>query len=191
MKFKLVEDIDTLDKVIDLQKEMDTWDYGVVQDGNKFLYDDNNISKVDWGRYVTYTINELTDIKLGTCWDFTNYEYYKLRKLGLNPKAYFIMLKKTTGPWTEKTKDNEIDTHSFVTVNVENDTYWIESAWWNNRGVHKINSLWDVISRFDEQYGSDKEFDLYEYDPTGMDGLSMREYSIRAQQKKVLSRNSS
>ncbi len=161
-----------------LQKEMDKWTYGVIQNGKTYSYDDDSIKDVNWNKYKTQTLKELSKTKTGTCWDFVNYEYDKLKKMGANPKAYMMVLQKSD-------KKDDIVTHTFVTYNDGTDEYWMESAWWPKRGNHKINSIDHVINEFTNTYGKNKSYTLWEYDPSGMDGLSNTDYFDGTQQKIV------
>lgn len=165
-------------QALELSKEMDSWDYGVIQNGKRYFYD-NDMSNVNWSKYRTTPVNELKKKRIGTCWDFTNYEYSVLKKQNQNPKAYMVVLQKSDKP-------DDVVTHTFVTYGNGQKKYWLESAWWKHHGINEIGSIKDVGKKFEEQYGSDKPYSIFEYDPTGIDnGLNDQEYFDRATQKLI------
>lgn len=84
----------------------------------------------------------------GSCHDQVMYEMDKLRKMGLNPKATFVM---------EVTDGGQGGmTHSYVTFKRGNKTYWIEpaSTWPDKSGINEFNSSGDVRKAFRDAHKS-------------------------------------
>lgn len=149
------------------------WDYG-VKVGNQRVLD---TSEVDFSKWRTTPIDQLAKDKIGVCWDFVNYQHAVLKKHGIPDKNYMFVCRMSDDP-------DDIQTHSFTVAQIGNKQYWLESASWPNRGVHEISSVDDVISRVQSAKG--KPYDLYEYNPDGMDrGLTDQEYFDRATQNLV------
>lgn len=74
--------------------------------------------------------------KKGSCHDQVMYEMSELRKMGINPKATFVM---------ECSDDGQGGmTHSFVHYKEGKKTVWLENAWGEKAGIHKYNSLKDI-----------------------------------------------
>ena len=75
--------------------------------------------------------------KKGSCHDQVMYELRELRKLGLDPKALFVM---------EHLGDKGGMTHSLVYFIKNNKAYWVENAWSNRAGVKEYDSI-DAIKK--------------------------------------------
>ena len=150
-----------------LSKTMDNdFEYGVKIDGKKY-YDMN---KVDFSKYRTTPISELEKDKIGTCWDFVNYQHAVLDKNGIPNDNYMFV---------SKLKDGSIQTHTFTIAKVGEQQKWIESAMWSMRGVHDVSSYKDVAKEL--LNGDERAYDIYKYNPTGMDkGLTDQEYFDKA-----------
>lgn len=80
----------------------------------------------------------------GSCHDQVMYELTEFRKMGLNPKADFII---QVGP-----DGQGYETHSFVYLNKDGRCIWFEHAWGTEKGVHVYNSYSemkkDIIERW-------------------------------------------
>ena len=70
--------------------------------------------------------------KQGSCHDQVFYEFDELYKQGLKPKATFIMAVDKNG--------NGGETHSFVSYNKNNKSYWFENAWSDKNGIHEFSN---------------------------------------------------
>ena len=96
--------------------------------------------------------------------------------MGIPDKTYMVLIPKSSNP-------DDLVTHTF-TIFGKNDKeqYWLESAAWPKRGVHKVNSYKDVVSELMDMYGNPGfGYELYQYNPEGMDkGLTDKEYFNRA-----------
>ena len=135
------------------------WDYGVMHNGKRLT----DTEKYNWGQnYRTTPVKELEKTKIGTCWDFTNYQHAQLKKNGIPDKSYMILIPKSSDP-------DDIVTHTFTTFELDGKQYWMESAAWPKRGVHEISSYKDVVSELMDMYGTPGHYELYQYDPEGMD----------------------
>lgn len=84
----------------------------------------------------------------GSCHDQVMYEMAKLRKMGFDPKATFVM---------EVTDGGQGGmTHSYVTFKQGDKTYWIEPAntWSDRSGLNEFSSASDVRKAFREAHKS-------------------------------------
>lgn len=153
--------------VDDLINSLNTeYDYGVIIDGKRY---DDDLSQVDWSKYRTTPIETFKKEKIGVCWDFVNYQHYVCDKNNIPNKNYMIVCQRSDNP-------DDILTHTFTTVSIDDKLYWIESSRWKDRGVHEIKSVNDVFESIRKDEGG-KDCDLYEFNPTGMDkGLTDQEY---------------
>lgn len=169
-------------KVSRLYDEVNSFDYGTIIDGKR--YDETMLDQVDWSRYRTLSIDTIKREKIGNCWDFVNYQHDFLLKNGIPNKSYLFVM--AYGPGKD-----DVVTHTFTIFENNKKSYWFENAWYKKRGIHEIKDVDDVVSVLEANYGK-RAFDLYEYDPTGLDqGLTDQEFFDRVtktdpvRQKKV------
>ena len=152
------------------------WDYGVLHKGEHIT----DISNFDFGKnYKTTPVETLEKEKCGVCWDFVNYQHWKLKQNGIDDKSYMFVMEKP---------DGGIVTHTFTTYELNGKNYWLESAMWPKRGNHEIKDVKDVIPEIQDNYQiHDAPYSLFEYNPDGMDkGLTDTEYFDRATQDLVI-----
>lgn len=74
--------------------------------------------------------------KKGSCHDQVMFEMSELRKMGIKPKATFVMECSDNGQGGM--------THSFVHYKKGKKTVWLENAWSERAGIHEYNSLNDI-----------------------------------------------
>lgn len=94
-------------------------------------------------------------LKKGSCHDQVMYEMSELRKMGINPKATFVMECSNNGQGGM--------THSFVHYKNGKKTVWLENAWESKAGIHEYNSLNDIKREFrkahkDGSFGNSKTY---------------------------------
>lgn len=160
-----------------LLKELnEEWEYGVLHNG-KHVTDTSNFN---FGKdYRTTPIETLKKEKIGTCWDFVNYQHYKLNQAGIQNDSYFLDMDLRT-----KENPNRYITHTFTTYELDGKQYWLESAAWPKRGIHEINSFEDAAKEIVSLYTDDpKPYSLFKYNPDGMDkNLTDLEFADRARE---------
>lgn len=145
-------------KIESLNKDLNKATYGVLINGK--VEEDPN--KIDWGKYKTCTVDEFKKYKAGVCWDFVNYQHDFFKKNGIKDSSYFFVMQNGENPW-------DIVTHTFSIVNGDDKQYWFESSWEKHQGVREVKSYKDVVDVLKKEYGSEYAYDLYSYDPEGMD----------------------
>ena len=79
--------------------------------------------------------DQVEKTKKGSCHDQVMYEIRELKKLGLDPKALFVM---------EHSGNKGGMTHSLVYFLLKNKAYWVENAWSERAGVRAFNSVDDI-----------------------------------------------
>ena len=147
-----------LDKIKEFNKSLNSWNYGVLI-GNKIVTDEKFIN---WNNYKTIPLNKIEKYHVGICWDFVNYEHFWLNKNRIQHNSYFFVM--------SRNDDNtDIVTHTFIVVTIGSSLYWIESSWLKYQGVHKISSVSDVVKILRKNYGMNHDYDLFTYNPTGLD----------------------
>lgn len=158
-----------------LNDEMNkNWDYGVLFKGKKIT----DLSNFNYEKnYRTIPIDKMQKEKIGLCWDMVNYQHHVFKKNGYPDKTYMFVSQR---------KDGSIITHTFSIVNIGDKNYWVESAKWNDRGVHEVKSYKDVINQFKKEKYIGESYDIYRYNPDGMDkGLTDKEYFNKATQNLI------
>ena len=150
---------DKLSFVKTLNKNLNKFKYGTVVNNKA----ETNLNKIDFSKYKTLPINTFKKFQIGVCWDYVNYQHYMFKQAKINDESYFFVLAKTPG-------DNNIITHTFSIVNIENSKYWVESSLHSKQGVHEIKSYKEVVDCLVKKYETDtSEWEVYKYNPDGMD----------------------
>lgn len=156
----------------DIYNKLDTFDYGCIIDGKR--YNETNLDEVNWSKYRTTPVEDFEKTKIGTCWDYTNYQHEKLKEAGVDHTTRMIVMDTDIGPVT----------HTFTTFqDSTGQKYWLEQALYSERGIHPIEDYTDAVDVISKRYDSSKKraFDVYEFNPDGMDkGLSDQEFFNRA-----------
>ena len=145
-------------KVEEFNKELNEYDYGVVINGKPI----HDLSAVGKDQYITSDAGTFGTYKIGTCWDYVNYEADWFRKNGIPYKAYFAIMgvagKRVT------------PTHTFITFkDKDNKIYWFESAWGGNKGVRSYKDEKELFEDFKNRFTTKRkkwqEVDIYAYRP--------------------------
>jgi len=130
-----------LEQIKDMYKFIKSCEYGFIGTDGKPIY---SPSEGDFQSYRYSSPDEFRKNKIGTCWDFSAYEYDELRSYGINCKLLFINL---------KYPNNEFDTHTFVIANIDrNNFYYIEGAFRKYMGIYHVyteneEEVVDIVSQ--------------------------------------------
>ena len=146
-------------KIEELNKTLNDYEYGMVINGRPV----HDLTAVKPEEYMTIPAAEFEHYKLGTCWDFTNYEAEALRKMGITYKCYFAIMGEEGRKVTP--------THTFISFkDKDGNVFWFESSWGGNKGVRSYSDekalLEDFVSRFTKRRSKWREVDIYEYRPS-------------------------
>ena len=95
----------------------------------------NNIGYSEYTRLKSPI--EVKRSKSGSCHDQVMLALSELKKMGLKPKAEFLI------EYNPKSNAGGM-THSFVHYEKNGKTYWLENAWGGKEGVHEFSSLDDI-----------------------------------------------
>lgn len=155
-----------------LNKEMNSWDYGVLINGKKQIDNDD----IDWTQYRTIPIMLVRSKQVGVCWDFVNYEAEWFQKNGFKFKTFYIQID----------DKNMCPSHTFLVFESNGKYYYFESAWFKYQGIKEFRSYSDafyyVCNNHNQEYNPDRKYKLYawEYNTKGMDNhLSTNEFMTK------------
>lgn len=164
---------DQIKSLKSLNLKLNAWDYGTVINGKRIT----DMSKIDWKKFKTLTIGTIEDNHIGICWDFVNHQHSIFKMLGYKDKSYCVII-------INDAQNHDITTHTFSVVTVGRDKYWFESSWGKHQGLHKIASYKDVVDVFCDDYNNHDNYDVYEYNPEGLENLTDQGYLKRIISKK-------
>lgn len=129
--------------------------YGFI-DYNNVIYDEDEIeNSLPWKtHYELQTDDRLSQTKIGHCWDFVELERFYFKWHAIPHTTYFMY-------------DENIDeiTHTFLTFVSEGKRYYLESSWYNNRGIYPVpdeNELFQKLIK-KQQEKTDLRFYIREY----------------------------
>lgn len=150
----------TMDDIKSFNKELNSWDYGVLINGKKYT----KSSEIDWSQYKTIPIKDIEKHHVGICWDFVNYQHNWFRGAGIKDESYLFVMQLSDNP-------DDIVTHTFSIITFEGKKYWFESSWFGHQGVREIRSYKDVIDELIAKYdkGNNHSYSVFKYSPDGMD----------------------
>lgn len=122
----------------------------------------NNMKKFKYKQFDRLmSAKQVASTKSGSCHDQVIYEIDQLSKLGLKPKAAFIMAVDKNG--------NGGETHTFVLYNENGKTNWFENAWSDKRGIHSYNNeklaMADIVKEFKKRNKGQNIY-LADFDPS-------------------------
>jgi hypothetical protein len=85
--------------------------------------------------YKLQSPEELIKSKIGVCWDQVELERKYFEDNGVNVKTYFIV----------HYDNDKCPTHTFLIYEKGNKYFWLEHSWFKYRGIHKYNSLKELL----------------------------------------------
>ncbi len=136
---------------------MDDVDYGWV-DKNKNKHPE--VDDLFENNYCLQSPKELLKSKLGVCWDQVELERYFFKSRDI--KTYFICY-----------YDNEgCPSHTFLVLKEKDNYYWFEHSWYNYKGIHKYNTLEELLFDVRKKFIIDNNLE-----DEDLDNLGLREYS--------------
>lgn len=114
----------------DVMELMSDIEYGWVDKNNqKRMIADEAYSD----NYLLQTPKEVIKNKIGVCWDQVELERYYFK--GYDIKTYFIV----------HYDGGKCPTHTFLTFKKNNQYYWFEHSWEKYRGIHKYDTLKELL----------------------------------------------
>lgn len=131
------------EKLEEILSKMEDIKYGFV-DGTDNIYpdDDKDWDKSFGEKYKLQSPADLIKNKYGVCWDQVELERFYLDQEKIDFSVYFIV-----------NYDNLIyPTHTFVIVNSENISYWLEHSWAPNRGIHEYKNEKEALESVKEKF---------------------------------------
>ena len=157
--------------VKDLFSEMYLFEYGAFINGKKIVppeYREINFEK----DYKTLSIDTMRRERIGNCWDYVNYQQYKLDAVDIHTDCGMLLATINGG---------ECLTHTFSIVYDNDKMYWFEHCLFRCRGVHEIKSLNELMDWFMDIYGIDQGAAMYLYRvDDSMFGISPGDYFKKA-----------
>lgn len=145
----------------EVMKELNEIEYGFPDEkGNNILTtDENKWDNEFYNFYYLQSPHELLKSKIGVCWEQVELERHLFSKEKIKTSTYFIC----------SYNGNELPSHTILVFKQNKNYYWFEHSWGSYRGIHKYNSikelLNDVVSKFksDNKINNNVETKVYKY----------------------------
>ena len=137
-----MDNIKTPEELLEFMSKIN---YGYLgKNGRVYHYDDADFN-LDWyNQYILESSDDILKNLYGNCWDQVELERFWFLENGYNIKTIYEMVKLDY--------DNDYPSHSFLVYQDNNYWYWFENADFNNRGIHKFNSLDELLSYQYQKY---------------------------------------
>jgi len=135
-EFNLVFDVE-IELLLDMDKEkmmelMSIIEYGWVdKDNNKY----DAVNELFSHKYILQSPKQIQESKIGVCWDQVELERYYFNNVQLPIKTYFLC----------HYDNDKCPTHTFLVYEVAKKFYWFEHSWEKYKGVHKYNTLKELL----------------------------------------------
>lgn len=164
----LIESTVSINSIKKLNNILKNFKYGYIK--NNIPYEGKDLNK-----YKTINPKDFKKYKIGTCWDYTAYEYLYFKKHFSNLKihTYFIQ--------EDNSKDNP--SHTWLSFELNKKFYIFEASWKSNSGIFKYNSEDKMIKDYAEKFIKNNKsnfntskFIVLEFDNPTRYGLSSRQY---------------
>lgn len=132
-----MDDIKTPEELLNFMSNKINYGY-LGKNGRVYHSDDSDFDKDWYEEYILESKDDILKNLYGNCWDQVELERYWFLKNGYEIKTIYEMVKLDY--------DNIYPTHSFL-VYKDNDYWcWFENADFNNRGIHKFNTLDELLN---------------------------------------------
>lgn len=113
--------------------------YGYLgKNGRVYHYTDSDFDSDWYKQYILENADDITEYLYGNCWDQVELERDWFIKNGYEIKTIYEMVKLDY--------DNDYPSHSFLIYKDNKYWCWFENADFNNRGIHKFNTLDDLLN---------------------------------------------
>lgn len=134
----------------ELNDRLNDYDYGMIVDGKCIRGFDQDFSK-----YTTISPKLVEKYRIGTCWDYTEYEaYYMKEHIGMQLTTYKLLKDGTFSMYYMQHIDQSGDmpTHTWIGYKLNDNIYSFESSWKSIKGITKHKSEKDMLNYYlDEQ----------------------------------------
>lgn len=119
--------------------------YGfVTKDGKKYFPGCKNYNEIWFDKGVVQTGENVLKTLVGTCWEQVEFERKWFTKNNIEVKTFFL--------WYEINEKNDYPTHTILTYEKGGKFYWFENAFDIQRGIHKYNSINELIIDVKNKY---------------------------------------
>lgn len=123
-------------EVMDLMSKIN---YGWVDKNRvKHINDFDDYSEL----YILQSPNEIINSQIGVCWDQVELERYYFKNVNNLIKTFFIV----------HYDNDKCPTHTFLIYKKNNKYYWFEHSWEKFRGIHKYDSLIDLLNDIKDKF---------------------------------------
>lgn len=142
-------------------------EYGYLgKNGRLYHYNDVDFDSDWYDQYILENKDDILKNLYGNCWDQVELERYWFLENGYEIKTIYEMVKLDV--------DNGYPTHSFL-VYKDNDSWcWFENSDFNNRGIHRFNSLEELLKfQYEKYVGFLKTFNIKDNE---IEKIIMREF---------------
>ncbi len=152
-----------LSNLIDICKQLSTYEYILVDENKKIEY---NTARINWDNHRTLSSSDFVKCHGGICYDYVNYEVTKVKS---KFKTFF----------TGFIKNNKVKaTHTYLLAYIDNYVYWLECSWKPHIGIYKFNSEDEALSYIVNILRRDNMEDFtVEYKPnSSLVGISINDF---------------
>lgn len=136
--YKVIDEISSPHGLFNFMSENITYGY-LGKDGRVYSYEDADFDEKWFNEYILESYEDVLRTMHGNCWDQVEFERYWFEKNGYEVKTIYTMV--------ELNYDNNYPTHSFLIFKDKDNSWnWFENADFVNRGIHKFDSIDELLN---------------------------------------------
>ena len=132
-----MDEVKTPEELLDFMSKNINYGY-LGKNGRVYHYGDSDFDRDWYEQYILESYDELLENLYGNCWDQVELEREWFLKNGYEIKTIYEMVKLDY--------DNIFPTHSFLVYKDNNYWYWFENSDFDNRLIHKFNTLEELLN---------------------------------------------
>ena len=168
-----------------LNNTLNQFEWGYPDENGK-----NIVETDDFENYQLLSNNKFLENKIGTCWDYTNYEIIWFMKHGFIHTKNALRNEMACCYYVESEDESN---HTWLAYMLNDFVYLFESSWKSKVGTFEFNSEQDLLNYFCKEFikdldQSDKRFVLYEFKQPKT-GLTSNQYRAHIIQTGTMIRN--
>ena len=134
---KIFNDINTPHELLEFMSKNINYGY-LGKSGRVYHFDDSDFNDKWFDEYILESKEDILKTLYGNCWDQVELERYWFKKNGYEIKTIYEMVKLNY--------DNNYPSHSFLIFKDKEGCWnWFENADYENRGIHKFDSIDELL----------------------------------------------
>lgn len=136
--------MDNVQKIMDVMKQIE---YGFLDSNGNNIFNNIEVEYTFNKVYYLMSPEELLNKKVGVCWDQVELERKLFEENNIKNETYFIYID----------DKNNLPSHTFLVFYMNDNVYWFEHSWFDEKGIHEYNNLNDLLNDVEIKFVKSRE----------------------------------